>query len=127
MSDDLVTIATFPLLLDAQVSKLHLEGAGFNVYLADAETVTMDWFLGNAIGYIKLQVSQSQAEAASALLEKARVKHPPADEPAVDGPDTCLQCGAVIPDEAERCADCGWSYVDDAKSQQANDSEQNAT
>jgi len=35
---------------------LQLEGNGITVFLADAETVNMDWLLGNAIGNIKLQV-----------------------------------------------------------------------
>src|ERR1043165_3719990 len=62
--EELVTVASFQLANEAELAKLHLEEAGIHSFLADVETVNWDWFLGQAIGYIKVQVLQSQAEAA---------------------------------------------------------------
>lgn len=113
MDYELVTVATFRFLPEAEVSKLHLEAEGLTPFLADAETVSTDWFLGNAVGNIKLQVPNSQAATATALLEKVRntdrgQSKLPED---VEG-NVCLSCGAALPEEQSRCAACGWSYAD---------------
>lgn len=111
MSLDLVTVATFRILLEAEVAKLRLEAEGLTTFLTDAETVNMDWFLGNAVGNIKLQVPSPQAEAAAALLEEMRGDQMKRDEQ--DGEaetDVCLACGAALPEEQSRCGACGWSY-----------------
>src|SRR5262249_49628477 len=54
---DLVTVATFWFPGEAHIVRCRLEAAGISVYIADEFTVTMDWFLSNAIGGIKLQVA----------------------------------------------------------------------
>jgi hypothetical protein len=114
MADDLVTVQTFPTLPAAEAARLHLEAAGIQVFLADAETVNMDWLLGNAIGYIKLQVHRSQAEAArEALAGIGPPPTPPAPEPsAVPERAVCLACGADLPTDRPECPACGWSYAD---------------
>jgi hypothetical protein len=112
MSDELVTIATFQFLPKAQASKLLLESEGLTVFLLDAELVNTDWFLANAIGNIKLQVPQSQAEAAMSLLEESHGENPQADNSSDDSDaDQCLGCGATLPDDATTCPACGWSYL----------------
>jgi hypothetical protein len=45
-----------------------LRAAGIDAALADAETVSMDWLLSNAIGGIKVQVREEDAERAVAEL-----------------------------------------------------------
>ena len=113
MTDDLVTVASFQFLPEAEVSKLRLEAEGLDVILSDAETVSTDWLLGNAVGYIKLQVPSSQSEAATALLEQIRGERRQRDEHAGKAePDVCLACGAAMSAEAARCPGCGWSYAD---------------
>jgi hypothetical protein len=74
MADDLVTVARFQFLPEADAARAYLEGEGLRVFLADYETVNMDWLLGNAIGNIKLQVISSQADKALALLESIRAE-----------------------------------------------------
>ncbi len=114
-SDDLVTIATFPLLNAAELARLHLREEGIQAILLDAETVNMDWFLGNALGYIKLQVLRFQAEAALEVLDK--LKPTPLDrqtpETEEDDVTMCLACGQEIPETESQCPSCGWSFVDD--------------
>ena len=68
MADELVTVATFEVLPPAELTCARLKAAGIPAFLADAETVYMDWALGNALGYIKLQVPRAQAEKALTLL-----------------------------------------------------------
>jgi len=70
MSDFLVTLATFGDTVEANLAKNRLEAAGIQTFLADEETVNMDWLLGNAIGRIKLQVGDQDAEAARTLLSQ---------------------------------------------------------
>jgi hypothetical protein len=74
MADELVTVERYRFLPEAEAARMYLESAGIPVFLADGETVTMDWFLANAIGNIKLQVPSAQAETAGALLGRVREK-----------------------------------------------------
>lgn len=112
MTDELVTIATFQFLPEAEASKLRLEAEGLTVLLANAEIVSMDWFLANAIGNIQLQVPSSQAATATALLEQARSERRQREQqPQGVETNTCLACGTTMPNEASRCPACGWSYA----------------
>jgi hypothetical protein len=111
MQDELVTVETYQFLPQAQAAKLQLEGDGITVFLADAETVNMDWLLGNAIGNIKLQVPRDQAERALTLLEQIRDKaRKRGDAKDAEEETACLACGAKIPEGRSRCPSCGWSY-----------------
>jgi hypothetical protein len=70
MADDLVTVATFEFLPLAEAARAHLIAEGIPAFLWDAETVYMAWSLGNALGYIKLQVPEAQAERARGILDE---------------------------------------------------------
>ena len=121
MSDDLVTLTSYRFAAKAELVKELLADAGIQAFVADAAMVTNDWFLGNAIGYVKLQVAESQLAAAQQIL----TEHPEmldaapavesddgaeADGDAVDGPVACLSCGAPMAEGVEKCEQCGWSY-----------------
>src|SRR5713101_6556615 len=96
MEDQLVTVETYQFLPQAQAAKLQLEGNGITVFLADAETVNMDWLLGNAIGNIKLQVPAEQVEKALNLLEemcdKASERWDDEDDEEYESYTECLVC-----------------------------------
>jgi len=47
-----------------------LDSAGIECYLADENTIRMDWFWSNLLGRIKLCVRKMDAETASSLLEQ---------------------------------------------------------
>lgn len=112
MNNDLVTVATFTLLMEAELSKLRLESEGIIAFLADVEAYNMDWLLGNAIGYIKLQVPSSQVEAAMAALEQMQSERGPHDETDEENEaDVCLSCGATMSADQTQCPECGWSYA----------------
>ena len=69
MPDRLVTVATFWSSGEANLAKNRIEEAGLRVVITDDMTTGMDWLLTNAIGGIKLQVMEHDAEAALAALE----------------------------------------------------------
>lgn len=112
-SDDLVTVATFLYAHEAELGRLHLEEAGIRGYVADAETVAMDWLIGTAVGHVKLQVAQSDADTAIEVLTRfPRSTSPPQAEDR-DSESACLSCGAPLGEEEIRCPKCGWSYGSD--------------
>src|SRR5262249_49246243 len=113
MADDLATIATFRFLYEAELAKKFLEEEGIASYIADGETINMDWLLGTALGNIKLQVATSDAEKATETM----AKWPKPRDRSVEqeaGVDTlrCLSCGKRMLEEQLQCEECGWSYAD---------------
>jgi len=64
----LITLQHFRDIPEALLAKGKLESAGIPCLLADGNLVRMDWLLSNAIGGLRLQVHQQDAEAARALL-----------------------------------------------------------
>jgi hypothetical protein len=117
MAENPVTVATFRFVNEAELAKLHLEEEGIPAFLADAETITMDWFLGIAAGYIKLQVPRSRAEDAAAVLARqaqARPRERPAEAAEAEA-NPCLACGADLPEDESQCPACGWSYAGEAE------------
>jgi hypothetical protein len=69
MSVRLVTVATFDLPHKADLAKAALEEAGIAAEVNDREIVAMDWLLLNAVGGVKLQVAEEDAERALAVIE----------------------------------------------------------
>src|SRR5690606_17970482 len=115
MSSDFVTIATFTTLPEAEAARMRIEAEGIPAVVTDAEIVNMDWLLGNAVGYLQLQGPPSNAPAAIALLapiaaeRSARLEREEDDD---TDDSTCLACGAELPEDADRCPACDWSWTD---------------
>jgi len=65
----LVTIATFQDTIKANIYKAKLQAAGIYSFLADENTVGINWLFSNAIGGIRLQVTEEDVENALYLLE----------------------------------------------------------
>jgi hypothetical protein len=113
MDEKLVTVATYRFLAEAEMARMHLADEGIQAFIADGQTITMDWFLGNALGYIKLEVAESQAQRAMAIMAKWPKPRMGADLAASDlEPLRCLACGKRMLEDQERCFECGWSYAD---------------
>jgi hypothetical protein len=107
MADDLVTVATFEFLPLAEAARAHLIAEGIPAFLSDAETVYMAWSLGNALGYIKLQVPEAQAERARGILDHpegniahAQEREQGQTEPMAGDPDFPTQDFAPSPDDS---------------------------
>ncbi len=119
MAVELVTIERFPAVPDAEAARDLLTDQGIPAFLADEQTINVNWLLGNAIGYIKLQVPSDQVEEArSVLREQQGVARLRRRGPEEGGATACLACGAAIPPNQKDCPSCGWSYGDDVGSQQ---------
>ena len=114
----LVTVATFTTLPEAEAARLRFDSAGIPSIVVDAEIVNMDWLLGNAVGYIKLQVPRDRAAAATALLDQIHAERREriaraAEDPFAPEEAACLACGTDMPDDAARCPSCGWTWQDE--------------
>jgi hypothetical protein len=123
---ELVTVATYLYLYQAQAAHLFLSQAGVQSFIADAEVVAMDWLLSNAIGGVKLRVPRDQAEEAVEVLTRGhKPESTSSDE--IDDPQVsqeassleeddgwtafkCLVCGTEILESESKCPECGWSY-----------------
>ncbi|QDT28438.1 hypothetical protein Enr10x_37800 [Gimesia panareensis] len=70
MSTDFVTVATLNTPTEASLVRNQLEAEGIRVFLSDEEAVGMAWYLGNAIGGIKVQVAAENADRAFELLDE---------------------------------------------------------
>lgn len=71
MAGNLVTIATFDQPPKARLAHNALEAAGIRAVVTDETTVAMDWLLGNAVGWVKVQVLEEDAERAVTVLEES--------------------------------------------------------
>jgi tetratricopeptide (TPR) repeat protein len=90
----LVTIARFSFPTEAYISKTRLESEGIWAVVMDADTVTANWLYSNAIGGVRLQVKESDAERAKEIL--AREAEPIEwDELVDEDEEACPQCGAT--------------------------------
>ena len=110
MSDDFVTVSTSQFAPEAESIKLLLAQEGIEAFIADANLVNTNWFLGPAVGYIKVQVPRSQEAAALEILRQHPLATGTPIEASEDAPAKCLACGAPMAEDAERCAVCGWTF-----------------
>lgn len=67
---DLVTVASFDFLPQAEIARGRLLAEGIECRLADEHLVQTDWLYSIAVGGIKLQVPARDAERALAILDR---------------------------------------------------------
>ena len=67
---NLVTIASYSFPYEAQIAKANLESEGMTAFIADEHTINMDWLYSNALGGVRLQVSEEDVVRARELLEQ---------------------------------------------------------
>jgi hypothetical protein len=68
---NLITIRKFRDLPEALLAKGLIESASIECFLTDDNLVRLDWLISNAIGNMRLQVSEADAEAAIEILNQA--------------------------------------------------------
>ena len=68
MDQELVTIGTYRETMEANLVRSRLEAEGIMCFLADEHLVQMNWLYSDAVGGVKLQVAESDAEAAIRIL-----------------------------------------------------------
>ncbi len=96
----LTTIATFCTPEDAEVARLVLEGNGIECFQEGASTIGFVGYLGNAAGWIKLQVPQADVPRARQLLSRQLPKGEG------DSPIGCPKCNQIVPGGYEICWAC---------------------
>ncbi len=69
MTEELVTIATFSTAVEADLARARLESEGIECFLADEHTVTVNWLYSQAVGGVKLQVREADAQRAVEILK----------------------------------------------------------
>jgi hypothetical protein len=65
-----ITVATFSHQIEAHLAKAKLESEGLECRLADEHIVSINWLFSDAVGGIKLRVSEKDAERAREILRR---------------------------------------------------------
>ena len=93
---NLVAVARFRDLEQATIARGMLQSAGIDCFLADENTVRMDWFWSNMIGNMRLLVREADAQAATEILAQPVPDPIPMDdgEEPFEQPK-CPKCGSV--------------------------------
>ena len=86
----MVTIRTCYSLPEAQVIQSHLEGSGIEAFLPDELTVQNDWLWANAIGGVRVQVLEEDAERAAEVLDGESVGNQK------EAAKSCPHCSATL-------------------------------
>ena len=66
--DDLVTVASFPDVAEAELAKERLELEGIRAFVIDAQTAGVMPFLTSATGGVRVQVEPQDVERAKEIL-----------------------------------------------------------
>ncbi|MBS1841458.1 MAG: DUF2007 domain-containing protein [Acidobacteria bacterium] len=80
-SGPLEMVTRFRDLPEAFVAKSILDSAGVDCFLADENTIRMDWLWSNLLGGFKLMVRPEDLEEAKKLLEPSAGSEAQAEEP----------------------------------------------
>jgi hypothetical protein len=64
----LTTIATYSFPYEAQIAKARLDAEGIPAFVADEQTINMQWLYSNAMGGVRLQVPEQFAVQAADIL-----------------------------------------------------------
>jgi predicted RNA-binding Zn-ribbon protein involved in translation (DUF1610 family) len=83
---ELIVLQTFDNFFNANIQLTRLRAMGVECYLKDEYIVTIDPFLSNAIGGIKLMVRKNEEQKVRALLNEMNA--------ASDNQLICPQCGS---------------------------------
>lgn len=112
-SDKLVVARRYTYAAEADLARIHLVEAGIPAVVNGTNIVVADWLLGNAAGYIRLEVAESDLQAAIEILSQASPAATLGEKnPEECDQEICLQCGEEFPQTETRCAHCGWTFED---------------
>ena len=78
-------IAAYSTPSEANLVVARLKSFGIDAAIRDEHTVTLDWFLSNAIGGVKVEVQDEDFEEAKIILEISPEEH---------GVISCPHCGS---------------------------------
>jgi hypothetical protein len=86
----MVTIRTCATLPEAHIIQSQLGGSGIKTFLPDECTVQNNWMWTNAMGGIRVQVLEEDAERAEEVLGEQSIKNN------ADVAKSCPYCGATL-------------------------------
>lgn len=95
MAGGLITVAQYRDLTEAGLAKSKLEAAGITCFLDNEYTIGANWLYSNALGGVKLNVPEENAEEAKAIIEETTE---PVEQEEAEGllPESaCPACGAA--------------------------------
>ncbi|WP_136523375.1 putative signal transducing protein [Geomonas ferrireducens] len=95
MAGRLVTIAQYRDLPEAGLAKSKLEAAGILCFLDNEYTVGANWLYSNALGGVKLNVPEENAEEAKAIIEENIEYIEPEESEGLLSDSACPACGAT--------------------------------
>lgn len=91
---DLVTVASYPDAIQAHLARGRLEAEGIGAIVADEHYVSANWMMSNAIGGVKVQVSERMAGRAMEVLRQLDAGEFAIDD--AERPDgACPRCGST--------------------------------
>jgi hypothetical protein len=67
---DLITVASYPDAIKAHLARGRLEAEGIPAVVADEHYVSANWMMSNALGGVKVQVSERMVERAVQVLRE---------------------------------------------------------
>lgn len=97
-------IANYPDLSTAEVARSVLEANDIPAWIPDANLAGIDWRLGTALGGVRLQVDDEDAETAAELLSAALNAAGEVGTAGLEADETCPHCSSthIGPDEQRR-------------------------
>ncbi len=90
----MIVIARFEYPHEAQIAKMNLEAAGITAFIADENTINMQWLYSNAMGGVRLFVSPEDIEDAQAILKADFSEAVLTQLPPTKNTLKCEQCGS---------------------------------
>ncbi len=91
----MIVVARFSYAYEAQIAKTSLETAGIHSFIADENTINMQWLYSNAMGGIRLFVEQENYELALAILNTDFSDSIKIEDEISDSSKThCYRCGS---------------------------------
>ena len=100
---DLVTIVTYSNEQEASIAQATLAEEGIAAFLSGDESATNLWYIGTALGGVRLQVASGDAERAYDLLQSASDEEPSLPTQ----PWICAGCGETVDTGFAVCWSCG--------------------
>lgn len=85
----LLTVASFSTPEEAHLLRMRLEAGGVPAFVADEHIVQTQWLFSNAVGGVRVQIDEEDADAARAILEEPAPPELPGDRP------VCPRCGSL--------------------------------
>src|SRR6202161_3969234 len=92
---NLITLRQFRDIPAALLAKSVLDSEGIECFLADENTIRMDWLLSNLLGGIKLWGTEENASNASELLGRQSAEGFKAEAGEENEQPRCPQCGSA--------------------------------